>query len=481
MDKDAKLETSRSEGFMTKFRIEKDSLGEVSVPEKAYWGAQTQRAVENFPVSGHYPHAGFVWAGAAVKRAAAIVNRDLGLLPHDKADAIIKAVIEVMEGRLDDQFVVDVYQAGAGTSHNMNLNEVIANRALEILGRPRGDVSYISPNDHVNMAQSTNDVIPTSIRLFILHDSLELNAILAQVQTTFKAKAAQFDRVLKPGRTHLQDAVPVRLGQEFGAYAEAVARGAQRISQMRESLSEIGLGGSAAGTGLNVHPEYRARVVAALTEITGFRIRPANDYFWAMQSLAPIVDFSAALRNIAIELSRIMNDLRLLASGPSTGLDEILLPAVQPGSSIMPGKVNPVLPEMMNMVCFSVIGFHETVAWAAAAGQLELNVMMPVVAYAVGEQMKCLTGGLKAFHRKCLLGIEPNEDACRDFLERSFGLATALNPIIGYLNAAEVVKQAQLTGRSIKEIVLEKGYLTEEQMQRVLDPLHLTEPGIPKK
>jgi len=464
-----------------KYRIEKDSLGNVNVPVDAYWGAQTQRAIGNFPVSGHKPHPGFVWAGAAVKRAAAMVHRDLGLLPAESADAIIQAATEVMDGKLADQFVVDVYQAGAGTSHNMNLNEVIANRALEILGKPRTEYSIIHPNDHVNMAQSTNDFIPTSIRIFILRDSLSLLETLKQVEEGFRAKATEFDGILKSGRTHLQDAVPVRLGQEFGAYAEAIKRGREKVASACEPLLEIGLGGSAAGSGLNVHPEYRGRVAKALAEITGFAIKPSNDYFWAMQSMAPVVDFSAAMRNLAIEVSRIMNDLRLMSSGPNTGLAEIELPPVQPGSSIMPGKVNPVLAEMMNMVCFSVIGFHESVAWGAGAGQLELNVMMPLMAYAVGEQMKILNGGLAAFLEKCLKGIKPKPDNCRIFLEKSLGLVTALNPIIGYMKAAEVAKESQISGKSIKDILIEKGYLSLEELERVLDPRPLTEPGIPKK
>jgi fumarate hydratase class II len=464
---------------MVDYRIEKDSLGDVKVPKNAYYGAQTQRAVGNFPVSGHRAHPGFIWAGAAIKRAAAKVHSDLELIPEDIAAAIQKAAAEIMDGKFADQFVVDVYQAGAGTSHHMNLNEVITNRALEILGKNRCDYSVIHPNDHVNMAQSTNDVIPTSIRLFCLRDSVPLLEVLDAVETGFREKAVEFDGILKSGRTHLQDAVPVRLGQEFGAYAEAIKRERKKIAAARDQLNEIGLGGSAAGTGLNTHPEYRERVAVALKEITGFPIRPADNYFWAMQSLSVFVDFSGALRNLAIELSRIMNDLRLMSSGPTTGLVEIELPPVQPGSSIMPGKVNPVLAEMMNMVSFSVIGFHESVAWSSGAGQLELNVMMPLVAYAVGEQLKILTGGLRTFLEKCLLGIKPNEDSCRTYLERSLGLVTALNPIIGYMKAAEVAKEAQRSGRSVKVIILEKGYLTEDQMVKVFDPGPLTEPGIP--
>jgi len=461
------------------FRTEEDSLGPIKIPAEAYWGPQTQRAIGNFPVSGHKPAFGYVWAGAAIKRAAAKVHGDLKLLSVDKSRAIIEAATEIMHAKWTDQFVVDVYQAGAGTSHNMNLNEVIANRALEILGRPRGAYNVIHPNDHVNMAQSTNDVIPTALRLFFLRDGKLLLDTLDHLENGFREKAKEFENILKSGRTHLQDAVPVRLGQEFGAYAEAIRRGKGSITAARDELNEIGLGGSAAGTGLNVHPEYRQRVTSALAEITGFDLKPTTDYFWAMQSLAPLVDFSGALRNFAIEISRIMNDLRLLSSGPTTGLSEITLPPVQPGSSMMPGKVNPVMAEMMNMVCFSVIGFAESVAWAAGAGQLELNVMMPLLAFSVGEQMKALTGGITAFCDRCLSGITANEEECRRFLEGSLGLVTALNPIIGYEKAAEVAKESQRTGRSIKEIILAKGYLTAEQMEKVLDPATLTQPGIP--
>jgi len=462
-----------------KYRVEHDSLGEVKVPEKAYWGAQTQRAVENFPVSGHTAHRGFIWASGAVKLAAAMTHRDLGLLYEEISEAIIKSARELMEGKWDSQFVVDVYQAGAGTSHNMNINEVIANRALEILGLPKGNYKTIHPNDHINMGQSTNDVIPTALRLFFLKDSVSLIETLYETETGFRYKAKEFDGILKSGRTHLQDAVPIRLGQEFSAYAEIVKRSRQRISEARKHLMEIGLGGSAAGTGLNVHPEYRQKVAYNLMKVTGFDIKPAHDYFWAMQSLGPLNDFSASLNNAAIEISKIMNDLRLLASGPTTGLFEIILPPVQPGSSIMPGKVNPVLPEMMNMVCFSVMGYHQSVMWAAAAGQLELNVMMPILAFSVGEMLKIMTNGLKAFNSKALIGIKANEAQCRYFLEKSPGLATALNPIIGYEKAAEVAKEAFKSGRSIKEVILEKGYLSGEEMERILAPGKLTKPGIP--
>ena len=461
------------------YRTEHDSLGDVKVPIDALYGAQTQRAVENFPVSGHTAHRGFIWASAAVKLAAAMVHEELGLLEAKKAQAIQSAAREVMDGKWDDHFVVDVYQAGAGTSHNMNTNEVIANRALEILGHSRGAYKHIHPNDHVNMAQSTNDFIPTALRLFFLKDSIPLIETLYALENSFLAKAKEFDHILKSARTHLQDAVPIRLGQEFGGYAEAVKKSRLRISEARKNLMEIGLGGSAAGTGLNVHPQYRAKIAFTLMQITGFNIKPAKDYFWAMQSLGPLNDFSASLNNLAIELSRIMNDLRLLASGPTTGLNEIILPPVQPGSSIMPGKVNPVLAEMMNMVCFSVIGYHQSVTWAVGAGQLELNVMMPLLAFSVGEMLKILTNGLQAFNTKALDVLQANEAQCSHFLEKSLGLATALNPIIGYEKAAEVAKEAHTTGRTVKEIIIEKGYLSENEMAQILSPEKLTEPGIP--
>ena len=461
------------------YRTEHDSLGDVQVPLTAYYGAQTQRAVENFPVSGHTAHPGFIWASAAVKLAAAKVHRELGLLNDKNAAAIISAAEEIMNGSLHDQFVVDVYQAGAGTSHNMNTNEVIANRALEILGFPRGDYKKIHPNDHVNMAQSTNDFFPAALRIFFLKDSIPLLETLYAVENAFLIKAQEFDHVLKSARTHLQDAVPIRLGQEFAGYADVVKHCRHRVAGARKNLLDTGLGGSAAGTGLNVHPMYREKVAFELMRATGFQIKPSKNYFQAMQSLGPLNDFSSSLNNLAVELSKIMNDLRLLASGPTTGLNEIIFPPVQPGSSIMPGKVNPVMAEMMNIVCFSVIGYHQSVVWASAAGQLELNVMMPLLAFSAGEMMKILTNGLHAFKTKALDGLQANEAQCRHFLERSLGLATALNPIIGYEKAAEVAREARKTGKTVKEVILAKGYLTEEQMEKILSPEKLTEPGIP--
>jgi fumarate hydratase class II len=459
-------------------RIERDSLGELSVPRGAYYGVQTARAVANFPISGLRPYPAFIWSMAAIKRAAAEVNRDLGLLPEDKAGAIAQAAAEIMDGRLRDQFVVDPFQAGAGTSHNMNANEVIANRAIEILGGERGDYRLVSPNDHVNMAQSTNDTIPTAIRLGALWRLPELLDTLDRLAAALDAKAAEFDDIVKSGRTHLQDAVPVRMGQEFGAYAQAVRHDAERIAAAGDRLRRLGIGGTATGTGLNAHPEYHARMVRRLAEITGLELRGSTNLFESMQSLADPADFSAALRTACLTLMRIANDFRLLASGPATGLDEIRLPAVQPGSSIMPGKVNPVLAEMLNMVCYHVVGNDACVALASAAGQLELNVMMPIIAYNLFQSMDVLIGGVRAFTEKCVTGIAANREKAEAWLARSAVLVTVLNPIIGYLKAAEVSKAATTRNVPIRQVVLEMGYMTAAELDRALDVRAMTEGGI---
>ncbi|HMK09064.1 MAG TPA: aspartate ammonia-lyase, partial [Anaerolineales bacterium] len=372
-----------SEGF----RLERDSLGDVRVPENALYGAQTARAVENFPISGLRPYPAFVWSMATIKRAAAEVNADLGLIDRAAAEAIAQAAEEVRRGQWSEAFVVDPFQAGAGTSHNMNVNEVIANRATQLLGGRLGEYR-VRPNDHVNMSQSTNDTIPTGMRLGCLWRLEELLGVVADLALALQRKAAEFDPIVKSGRTHLQDAVPLRLGQEFGGYASAVARDRERLRRAADGLRRLGIGGTAVGTGLNAHPEYHARMVRRLSELSGFELQTSDNLFEEMQSMADLADFSAALRTLAITLIRIANDFRLLASGPSTGLDEIRLPAVQPGSSIMPGKVNPVQAEMLNMAMFHVIGCDTTVALAAQAGQLELNVMMPVIAHNLFEMMQ---------------------------------------------------------------------------------------------
>jgi fumarate hydratase class II len=460
-------------------RIEKDSLGEMSVPASALYGAQTQRAVLNFPVSGLKPYPAFVWAQAALKRAAAEVNRDLGLLEAQLAEAIVQAADEVLAGKWQDHFVVDPFQAGAGTSHNMNLNEVIANRANQILGFALDDANKpVSPNDHVNMAQSTNDTIPTAIRLGCLWRIGELLAAIDDLADALEAKAQEFDDVVKSGRTHLQDAVPVRLGQEFAAYALAVRNDMERILASAERLRRLGIGGTATGTGLNAHPDYHARMIEKLSELTGQGLRSSGNLFESMQNMADAADFSASLRTLCITLTRIANDLRLLSSGPTTGLDEIRLPAVQPGSSIMPGKVNPVLAEMLNMACFHVQGCDLTVSLAAQAGQLELNVMMPIIAHNLFEMMHVLIGAINAFTEKCVTGITANREKAFGWLAKNPILVTALNPAIGYLNGAAVAKESLASGKSIKEVVIEKGLLPAEEVDKLLDVRQMTEGGI---
>ena len=461
------------------YRIEKDSLGEIRVPADALYGAQTQRAVLNFPISGMRPYPAFVWAMATIKRAAAEVNRDLGLLDEKLAAAIIQAAQEVIDGQHRDQFVVDPFQAGAGTSHNMNTNEVIANRANQILGYALDDPRKpVSPNDHVNMAQSTNDTIPTAIRLGCLWRLGDLLGAIDRLEAALAQKAREFDDVVKSGRTHLQDAVPIRLGQEFGAYARAVANDRERIATAGDRLRRLGIGGTAVGTGLNAHPEYHPRMITKLTELTGLELRSSGNLFESMQSMADPADFSAAMRTLAITLTRIANDFRLLASGPATGLDEIRLPAVQPGSSIMPGKVNPVLAEMLNMACFHVQGNDLAVALAAQAGQLELNVMMPIIAHNLFEMMHVLIGAINAFTDKCVVGVTANREKAYGWLAKNAILVTALNPVIGYLNGAAVAKEAMATGKTIKEVVVEKGLLSAEEVDKLLDVYKMTEGGI---
>jgi len=448
------------------FRVEKDSLGEMRVPVGALYGAQTQRAVENFPVSGLRPWRAFIWSIAAVKRAAALVNFDLGLFNDREVDnkhfsakqlaeAVAQAAEEVMQGKWDDQFVVEPFQAGAGTSHNMNANEVIANRATQILGGELGKY-YVHPNDHVNMAQSTNDTIPTSIRLGALWRLDEVLKSLQGLQSALESKAREFDEVVKSGRTHLQDAVPLRMGQEFSAYAKAVERDAERIRRSAEGLRRLGIGGTAVGSGLNAHPQYHLRMVKKLSELTGLHVLESDNLFESMQSMADAADFSASLRTLALTLIRIANDFRLLASGPSTGFDEIRLPAVQPGSSIMPGKVNPVMAEMLDQAMFHVIGCDTTVALAAQAGQLELNVMMPILAHNLFEMMQIVIGSVNAFTERAVKGVTANREKAEGWLAKNAIIVTALNPLIGYSQGAALVKEALGLNASIRELALEK-------------------------
>jgi len=441
---------------MTEYRSEKDSLGEVQVPVEAYYGAQTQRAINNFAISGLRPWRAFIWSLATIKRAAAEVNWELGLLDPKIAGAIGQAAQEVIDGKWDDQFRVDPFQAGAGTSHNMNANEVIANRAIEILGGKRGDAKLVSPNDHVNMAQSTNDTIPTAIRLGVLWRLDELLATLDRLAAALEAKAVEFDGVVKSGRTHLQDAVPVRLGQEFGAYAKAMRRDRDKIELAADGLRRLGIGGTATGTGLNAHPEYHARMIQKLSELTGLELIQSDDLFESMQAHSDAVFFSGSIHTLAQDLIRIANDFRLLSSGPATGLDELRLPAVQPGSSIMPGKVNPVLAEMLDMAMFHVLGNDLTVTLAAQAGQLELNVMMPIIAHDLFEMMQIVIGAVNAFTDYCVIGLQANAEKATGWLAKNAILVTALNPLIGYAKGAEIAKAAMARNVAIREICAEK-------------------------
>jgi fumarate hydratase class II/aspartate ammonia-lyase len=458
-------------------RIERDTMGEMTVPADALYGAQTARALQNFPISGLRAHPAFVDATVLVKLAAARANVRLGLLPRRKARAIEAAAREVLRGRHRDQFVVDVYQAGAGTSHNMNVNEVLANRANELLGGRRGDRALVDPNDDVNMAQSTNDVIPTAIRLAALELAPEVVAALGELTATLERKARDWDGVVKSGRTHLMDATPIRLGQEVSGWATALAAAAGRVRDALPELSLLGIGGTAVGTGLNAHPRYARYATEELARLTGIPLQLARNPFYAMQSLAPFVTLSAALRTAALELLRIGNDVRLLASGPNTGLGELKLPHVQPGSSIMPGKVNPSAAEMLAMVAYQVVALDGAVAWAASGGQLELNVMMPLVAWDLCHALEILARAVRAFDRLCARGMEADEARCRSYAERTVSLATALAPRLGYAATAEIVKASVTTGRSIAELASEDGGLPAEEARRVLDAERLTRPG----
>jgi len=458
-------------------RREHDSLGDKDVPDEALYGIQTQRAIENFPISGLPPRPELVDAIVLVKKAAATVNRELGLLAAEKADAIVRAADEVLGGAHRDQFRVDPFQAGAGTSHNMNANEVLANRANELLGGgPRGVYEPVHPNDDVNESQSSNDAIPTAIRIALQRPATELAAALLALQEALEAKAAEFDHVLKSARTHLQDAVPIRLGQEFAAYAVTARKARQRVERALEGTRALHIGGTAAGTGLNTHPLYAGLMIDRLSELSGTPFRAADDLVQATMSLDDFVAFSASLRGVALSLIQLANDLRLLSSGPRTGIAEIILPPVQPGSSIMPGKVNPVMAEMLDMVCFHVIGADAAVALAGQAGQFEINVMTPLVAFELLFSLQVLTAAVRVFTERCVRDIVADEENCRRWGERSLGLATALNPFIGYEAAAEVAKEAYRTGETVAEIVLEKGILGEKELAERLDAASLTQP-----
>src|SRR5438067_3626528 len=445
-------------------RSEKDSLGTKEIPASVYYGIQTARAVENYPISGMRAHPTLIRAFGMVKQAAAEANGELGLVEEKIAKAIVQASKEVQQGKWNNEFVVDVFQAGAGVSFHMNTNEVIANRAIEILGGVLGDYSKVHPNDHVNYGQSTNDVFPTGMRLATLLELEKLYPALDSLVAALGQKGKEFHAILKSGRTHMQDAVPMRLGQEFTAYAGAIRRAKDAIRSSAELLRELGLGGSAVGTGINTHPDYREKAIKNLARISGEKLIAVDDMRYAMQSNLAMAAVSSGLRNLALEVIRISNDLRLLASGQNTGFAEINLPALQPGSSIMPGKINPVIPELAAMVSFQVVGNDVAVAMAVQAGQLELNVMMPTMAYSVLQSITILTNMLRQFTDKCIAGITANQKRCDFYVQATVSLATALNPYIGYAKAAEVAKESVATGSSIIDIVREKKLFSDDQI-----------------
>jgi aspartate ammonia-lyase len=452
-----------------KTRLEHDSLGEREVPEDAYYGIQTLRATENFPISGIMARPEFINAMAMVKKAAAMANMDVGWLEPYIAEAIIAACDEILSGKLHDQFVVDDFQAGAGTSFNMNMNEVIANRALELLGRKKGEYSAVHPNDHVNMAQSTNDTYPTAMRLCILIIAQQLLDNLDNLRRAFAKKGNEFDRVLKSGRTHLMDALPITLGQEFTAYSVAIKKARDQLKGKLKLLEEVPLGATAIGTGANTHPDYHRQVVRHLREITDLNLIEAEDPRESLQSRLDFSSISGELKALALELIRISNDLRLMNSGPVTGWGEIRLPATQPGSSIMPGKVNPVMAECMNMICFQIMGNDIAVSMAVQAGQMELNVMNPVMIHNILESMVLLNNYIPIFIEKCVSGIEADEARCRSYLDKNPSIATFLDPHIGYMKSAEIAKEALKRNMSVRDLVIEKGVLTKEDVERIFD------------
>ena len=458
-------------------RIERDPLGEHAVPADAYYGIQTQRAVDNFPISGLRAPEELVIATILVKKAAAAANSAAGNLPADIANAIINAADDILAGKLRDQFIVDVYQAGAGTSHNMNANEVLANRAAELLGAPKGTYTKVHPNDHVNMSQSTNDVFPTATRVALLLNHAPLLESARRLQAALESKSHEFVSILKVGRTHLQDAVPITFGDVFGGYAACIERGADEIASASEQLTELNLGATAVGTGLNASTAYAEAAIGNLRSYTKLPVRRATNLFRVTQSMGDIAAYSGAMRRLSIELGKIASDLRLLSMGPRAGLSELRLPAVQPGSSIMPGKVNPSVPEMVNQVCYQVMGCDMTVAVAAEAGQLELNVMMPVIAWNALHSSRILRQAMMALRTKTVEGITADADRARELLDRSTAVATALSPRIGYAATAEIAKESVRTGKSIRQIAKERGVLTDAELDALLAPERMTTPN----
>jgi fumarate hydratase class II len=457
------------------YRIEKDSMGEMYVPEDALWGPQTQRAVENFPISGYRFPRGFIRAMGMIKYASAKANMALGRLDENNGNAILQASEEVMEGKLDDQFVVDIFQTGSGTSTNMNANEVIANRANRIIGTGTGGKPPVHPNDHVNMGQSSNDVIPTAMHIAAV-ETIKMGLIpaLNRLKEELATKAKTFDNIVKIGRTHLQDATPVRLGQEFGGYASMVSHGIRRIRKNLEDLRELALGGTAVGTGLNAHPDHISKAIEEISRITGCTFREADDHFEAQGAKDAIVEASGALKTLAVSLTKIANDIKWMGAGPYAGLGEINIPPVQPGSSIMPGKVNPVIAEALNQVAAQVIGNDAVITLSGLSGNFELNVMMPVMAHNFLSSVELLTNGADVFTEKCLKGLTANEERCKELVEKSLAMVTALNPYIGYDKAAEIAKEAYNTGKSLREVILDKNVMAEDKLDEVLDPYSMT-------
>lgn len=460
------------------YRIEKDFLGEKQVPSEAYYGVQTLRAVENFPITGYRIHESLIKALGIVKKAAALANMETGHLDSKLGEAIVAAAEEVIEGKLNDQFIVDPIQGGAGTSINMNANEVIGNRALELLGEEKGNYAVLSPNSHVNMAQSTNDAFPTAVHIAVLHMLDKLISTLEELQDAFQEKAKEFNSVIKMGRTHLQDAVPIRLGQEFSAYAQVLGRDIKRIKQSRQHAYTVNMGATAVGTGLNADPDYIKSVVKHLAELSQLPLVGAEDLVDATQNIDTFAEISAALKVCMLNMSKVANDLRLMASGPRAGLAEIILPPRQPGSSIMPGKVNPVMAEVVNQVAFQVIGNDTTISLAVEAGQLELNVMEPVLVFNLLQSISIMDNVFQAFRKYCIEGITANETQMKEYVERSVGLITAINPHVGYETASKIAREAIETGKSVRQLCLEHQVLTEEELDLILDPHEMTKPGI---
>ncbi|MFQ5848148.1 MAG: class II fumarate hydratase [Candidatus Methylomirabilales bacterium] len=465
-----------------KYRIERDSMGDVRVPAEAYYGAQTQRAVENFPVSGLRFPPDFIRALGMIKLCAARANLDLGLLDRQVAEAIIRAAQEVVDGKWDGEFVLDIFQTGSGTSTNMNANEMIANRAIELLGGEIGSKRPVHPNDHVNLGQSSNDVIPTAIHLAALHVvERELLPALRGLHQALLAKAQEFDGVVKIGRTHLQDATPVRLGQEFAGYARQIELAVARVERVRPSLGELALGGTAVGTGINTHPEFPAQVIRYLGEMTRLPLTEAKHHFAAQGGQDAVVETSGALKTVAVGLTKIANDIRWLGSGPRCGIGEILLPAIQPGSSIMPGKVNPVIPEAVIQVAAHVIGNDACITLGGLGGYFELNMMLPVMAYTVLQSITLLASVSRIFVEKCLAGIRVDEARCAELIEQSLAMCTALAPVIGYDAAAKIAKESYETGKTVRQVAVEHQVLPEEELTRILDPRQMTERGIGRR